>query len=134
MAKKIKVKLILELRAAGLSQREICKTRNISRNSTRNVFRIADEANITWDDVKGKSDEEVYRIFYPDKYADENMFKDPDYPYVHSELKKTGVTLKLLWEEYKDATAKVNAIPMGYSKYCDGYSEYTVKHNRSEIR
>ena len=25
-----------------------------------------------------------------------------DYSYVHKELKKTGVTLKLLWEEYSD--------------------------------
>jgi transposase len=127
MAKKIKVKLILELRASGLSQREISRTRSISVHSIGDVYKISDETNVAWDDVKEKSDEEVYRIFYPDKYATDNLFKDPDYPYVHSELKKTGVTLKLLWEEYKEAASKVNAIPMGYSKYCDGYSEYTIK-------
>ena len=102
MARKINVKLILELRDAGMSRSSIASTRKFSRNSVSDVFNIADEKRITFDDVRNMSDEEAYRLFYPDKYVNEIMYADPDYEYVHKELSKVGVTLKLLHEEYVD--------------------------------
>ena len=94
MARKINVKLILELREFGMSRSMISSSRGISRNSIREVFSIADEKQIAYSDVADKSDDEVYRLFYPQKYAYEIIYGDPDYAYVHEELKKTGVTLK----------------------------------------
>ena len=79
MAKKIKVKLILELRAAQMSQREICRTRKISQHSVGDVYRIADELCITYNDVKDKPAEEVYRMFYPDKYVSDVLYRAPEY-------------------------------------------------------
>ena len=93
MARKINVKLILELRDAGMSRSSIASTRKISRNSVSDVFNIADEKRITFDDVRNMSDEEAYRLFYPDKYVNEIMYGDPDYEHVHQELKMVGVTL-----------------------------------------
>lgn len=129
MAKKIKVKLILELRAAQMSQREICRTRKMSQHSVGDVCRIAGELGITYNDVKDKSDEEVYRMFYPDKYVAETLYKAPDYSYIHTELKKTGVNLKLLWHEYKDVCHASGALSMGYTKFCEGYAEYVTANN-----
>lgn len=129
MAKKIKVKLILELREAQMSQREICRTRKMSQHSVGDVCRIAGELGITYNDVKDKTNEEVYRLFYPDKYVSETLYKVPDYSYVHTELKKTGVNLKLLWHEYKDKCQSSNALFMGYTKFCEGYSEYVTANS-----
>ena len=129
MAIKIKVKLILELRAAQISQREICRTRKISHHSVIDVYRIADQLGITYEDIKDKSEEEVYRVFYPDKFASESLYNLPDYGYVHAELKKTGVTLKLLWKEYKDTCSKNGSLSMGYTKFCKGYSEYVTRNS-----
>ncbi|SFN58540.1 hypothetical protein SAMN04488695_102370, partial [Proteiniclasticum ruminis] len=55
MASKIKVKLILELRAAQVSQREICRTRKMSQHSVGEVYKIANQLEITYDDIKDKS-------------------------------------------------------------------------------
>ncbi|NLB81765.1 MAG: IS21 family transposase [Clostridiaceae bacterium] len=126
MAKKIKVKLILELRATQISQREICRTRKISQHSIIDVYKIADQLGITYEDVKDKSEEEVYRMFYPDKFTSESLYKKPDYSYVHGELKKTGVNLKLLWKEYKDTCNQNGSLSMGYTKFCEGYSEHVT--------
>lgn len=126
MANKINVKLILELRAANMSRNGIAATRHISKNSVGDVFHIADARGITFKDVRGLSDEQVYRMFYPEKHVTENMYHDPDYGYVHSELRKTGVTLKLLWQEYQTQCSSANFIPMGYTKYCSGYDFYTT--------
>lgn len=126
MANKINVKLILELRAANMSRNSIAATRHMSKNSVGDVIHIADARGITFKDVRGLSDEQVYRMFYPDKHVTENMYHEPDYGYVHDELRKTGVTLKLLWQEYQMQCSRANLISMGYTKYCRGYDAYTT--------
>lgn len=126
MAKKINVKLILELRDAEMSRNFIASTRHMSRHSVSDVFHIADEKGIKYADVRNLDENEVYRMFYPDKHATEELFKDPDYEHVHEELKKTGVTLKLLWQEYQEKSSAEGSIPMGYTKFCDGYSEHVT--------
>lgn len=129
MANKIKVKLVLELRAAGMSRNLISNTRHMSKTSVSDVFHHADEMSITYDSIKDKDEEDVYRMFYPDKHSIENMYKDPEYKYVHSELKRVGVTLKLLWKEYCDKCNSEGTIPMGYTRYCDGYGQHTVTNS-----
>ena len=129
MANKIKVKLILELLAAQMSQREISRTRKMSQHSVGDVCRIADRLGVTYEDIRDKPDEEVYRMFYPDKHASESLYSIPDYPYVHTELKKTGVNLKLLWNEYKDSCFQNHFLSLGYTKFCEGYSDYVVKNS-----
>ena len=124
MAKKINVKLILELRDAGMSRNGIASTRHMSRHSVSDVFHLADDKGITYSDVRFLDEKDIYRIFYPDKYVVDDLYKDPDYEYIHQELRKTGVTLKLLWEEYQDKCLDTDSIPMGYTKFCEGYKNH----------
>lgn len=131
MANKINVKLIMELKASGLSQNLIAKTRHISKTSISDVLNIAKEKQIFYEAIKDKPDDEVYRLFYPDKFSAEVMFKTPDYEYVHNELKKVGVTLKLLHQEYKDACFKEGTIAVGYTKFTEDYKAHTTKCNLS---
>lgn len=126
MAKKINVKLILELRGNGMGRNAIARTRHISVNSVGDVFHKADENGISYEDVRDMNEDSVYRMFYPDKIVQESMYARPDYGYVHQELKRVGVTLKLLWQEYQDQCRASGSIPMGYTKYCKGYSDYTI--------
>jgi transposase len=129
MARKINVKLILELRDANMSRGRIASTRHMSRHSVADVFNIADEKHITYSDVQCMSEEDVYRLFYPDKYVNETMYADPDYAYVHNELKKHGVTLSLLHEEYLEKCQREHTIPMGRTKFNEGYAQYTIENN-----
>ena len=128
MARKIPVKLILELRAAKLSMRKIAAIRRISRHSVSEVFRIANERDIAYQDVKDMGDEELYQLFFPEKHFIETMFEEPDYAKIHQELKKVGVTLKLFWEEYTEACQEKGAISRGYSTFCEGYRDFTIAH------
>lgn len=126
MANKINAKLVLELKASGLSRNQIAATRHMSKHSVSDVINIAKEKGITYAQVKELPEEEVYRLIFPDKYAIETLYEQPDYEYVHQELKRIGVTLKLLWQEYQDKCKSTGAIPMGYTKYCNGYGDYTI--------
>ena len=44
----------------------------------------------------------------------------PDWPLLHRELKRPGVTLSLLWEEYR----AVHRDGYGYSRFCDLYRDW----------
>ena len=128
MARKIPVKLILELRAAKLSMRKIAAIRRISRHSVSEVFRIANERNIAYQDVKDMGDEELYQLFFPEKHFIETMFEEPDYAKIHQELKKVGVTLKLLWEEYTANCRSTGQLCIQYSQFCKLYRDYADRH------
>ena len=129
MARKIQVKLILLLRSTGMSQRAICQSRHMSHSSVSEVFRIADEQNITYADVEARSHTEIYNMFYPDKYPEETVYSHVDYAYVHDELKRPGVTLKRLWKEYRQRCAESGKLSFGYSKFCDDYNAYAASQN-----
>ena len=51
----------------------------------------------------------------------------PDFALVHQELKRAGVTLMLLWEEY--ATANPQAYK--YTSFCIKYREFAQRQQRS---
>ena len=71
----------------------------MSRTSVSDVFYIGDKLQIRYEDIKHLSEDEVHRMFYPDKYTDLNaLYTLLDYGKVHGELKKVGVTLKLFWK------------------------------------
>ncbi len=63
MARKIWAKLIIELREQGLSRRKIAATRHVSMESVCEVFDVAAERGIAWGDVKGMSEDDVYREY-----------------------------------------------------------------------
>lgn len=126
MANKINAKLILELKASGLSRNQIATTRHMSKHSVSDVINIAREKDITYEKVNHLSEDEVYRMIFPDKFAVENLYEQPDYEYVHQDLKRVGVKLKLLWQEYQDKCKTSGPISMGYMKFCNGYADYTI--------
>ena len=98
-------------------------------HSVMAVFDAADELGIRWDDVKDLDDAEVYAKVFPKRAAAEAVVVAPDYDYVHSELKKTGVTLKLLWEEHRDRCTEEKAAYASYSTFNRGYAEYVIAKN-----
>src|SRR5699024_8581585 len=98
--RKIRAKLVLELRAEGLSRRAIAASQSMSRNSVRAGPGAADRAGASWDDVSGMSEGEVYSLLFPGRGDHESVYAQPDLEKVHRELSRVGVTLKLLHGEY----------------------------------
>ncbi|MGN8718597.1 IS21 family transposase [Ellagibacter isourolithinifaciens] len=129
MARKIKAKLIIELREQGQSRRSIAKTRHMSMESVCEVFDIAAERGIAWADVKDVPEDEVYRLFYPDRHVRESVFDEPDWDYVHKEMANVGVNLRLLHDEYKSDCARRHMVAMGYTRFCERYGDHVAANN-----
>ena len=60
MARKIRAKLVLKLRASGHSRSSIASTQRMSKRSVMDVFDAAEDLGIDYEDVVEKTDEEVY--------------------------------------------------------------------------
>jgi len=91
---------ILRLRSLGFSQRQLEREKIVGREKSKEIYQAADRVGIHWpldDDV---TNDELELLLFPGKYSAVSMYVEPDYPYIHRELAKHGVTLTLLWEEY----------------------------------
>ena len=82
--------------------------------------------NLELDELLAMTDDELYRLFYPEKFKAKKCYAPVDYAYVHSELGKVGVTEYLLWEEYVEKCKKEGTKPCSYPTFARGYKQYTV--------
>ena len=89
------------LRSMGYSQREMERSGVASRMTVRAICNAANCFGISWpldDDI---TNADLERLFFLNKYKNACLYVEPDYQYIHRELAKPGVTLTLLWEEYR---------------------------------
>jgi transposase len=73
----------------------------------------AQRAGLAWPLPEGLTD----RLYPPPTVASKERRPRPDWATVHRELRRPGVTLQLLWEEYRAA----HPDGYGYSHYCELY-------------
>jgi len=117
-----KIKEVLRLRwACGRSQREIAQSCGIARSTVGEYLLRAQAAGLSWPLQEGFVDDELEAMLFPER-GDERARNQPlpDWAEVHREVKRKGMTLSLLWMEYK---AKH---PEGYqySRFCDLYQAW----------
>lgn len=125
MVRKIKAKLVMQLRNQGLSGRAIASAQGMARNSVQAVIEAAEKLGLGWDEVAELPEAEVYSTLFPGRSVRESVFAQPDWPRVHKELARVGVTLKLLHQEYIDATSMAQAT-MSYDRFCRLYGEHAA--------
>lgn len=77
MVRKIQAKLVLRLRAQGLSGRAIARSQGMSRRSVSDVLDAARAVGVGWDDVAGKTDGEVYALLFPGRGERESVYEQP---------------------------------------------------------
>ena len=126
MARRINAKLVLELHGKGMTGREIYRTRRIAQQSVKKVREAAEEKGVTWEDVNLMGDQEVYDLLFPERAELEAATAQADYGYVHSELQRDGVTLLILWEEYRDQAMAKDLVPKSHTTFCGGHRGYVA--------
>jgi len=111
-----KAKEILRLSQMGLSQRDVASGTGCSLGMVNAVLAKVKDAGIT--EPLGLETKELGSIIYPPGKRNEKT--ELDFKHVDLEMKRKGVTLFLLWEEYKIGN------PEGcmYSQFCAKYREY----------
>lgn len=117
----VNYKGILRLLHEGYSQREIERSLHTSRRKIREFLDAASQHNITWPLEEAVTNEQLEAILFPERYALAGTYLEPDYACIHSELAKRGVTLTLLWDEYRRKAESVSKKPYMMTQFGDKY-------------
>jgi transposase len=98
-----KIREILRLHHdAGLSNRAIARACKISNSTVGDYLQRAQAAQIGWPLPEPVDEAALYAKLFPENSAPPAAARPlPDWEVIRKELKKKGVTLKLLWDEYK---------------------------------
>ena len=118
-----KIKEVLRLKwEAGLSNRAIARACKISHSTVSETIRRAGEAGLSWPLPEDLGEEGVYQRLFPKSTlasaAPERLM--PVWGEVRQEMSKRGVTLKLLWQEYREKCPE----GYGYTQYCEYYRRW----------
>jgi transposase len=103
-----------------MSQRQVAQVLNVSRSTVQEYWGRYDGLGLSW--AEG--------ALLPDSVLEEKLFSStlfatekcegPDCAYIHRELQRRGVTLQLLWEEYRE----MHSQGYGYSRFCELYRSW----------
>jgi len=113
-----KIRDVLRLRAAGMSKRQIAASLSIGPTAAGDCIRRARRVGVSWPIPEDLSDEALEQLLYPPpQITAKDRRPQPDWPAIHRELRRPGVTLQLLWEEYRSS----HSDGYGYSQFCELY-------------
>ncbi len=128
-----KIKEVLRLNFhSKLSQRSISRALGLFRTTVGDYLRRAKQAQLSWPLSESMADQQLCDMLFPATVivpASERA--TVDCAYIHNELKRKGVTLMLLWEEYQ----AVHPHPYRYSRYCQIYRRFarTLKLSMRQV-
>jgi transposase len=117
-----KIHEILRLKwETGLSNRQIAKSCCVSRSTIAEYLRRAQGAGLSWPLPEGMDDEELEaRLFAETDHRPNQVRPTPNWTAIHKEMGKKGVTLYLVWQEYKHE----NPDGVQYSYFCEQYRKW----------
>jgi transposase len=126
-----KVREVLRLKHLfKLSEREIAGAVRIGHGTAGAYIKRAKEEGLTWQEAEKLSDAEVEARLFAQVGWNEPAARAPiDFVWVHRELRRAGVTLELLWVEYRQAAVDGGACrrPYQYSQFCELYRAHKKK-------
>ena len=117
-----KIRDVLRLtHAMGMSRRPVGEATGIGKTAVGEYVRRAAVVGLSWPIPDEIDDAELERrLFPPPDAASSTSRTEPDWSHNHAELKRRGVTLALLWQEYRAEHAQGYA----YSWFCERYSDW----------
>ena len=120
-----KIKDVLRLHFdSGLGQRPIGLCLGLSRTTVGDYLRRAVRVGLSWPLPEDLSDHDLEQRLFPPAVAVPVADRQvPDWSHIHTELKRKGVSLMLLWEECQAD----NPQAYRYSRFCDLYRTWAGK-------
>ena len=116
-----KIEDVLRLHAQGMSTRRIALATGVGKTTVIEYLRRAAVAGLSWPLPEGLDEEALERrVFPPPPPSQDRQFAAADWAMVHRELKRPGVTLALLWDEYRGQ----HPDGYGYSAFCEHYRRW----------
>lgn len=115
-----RIKEVLRLlNIADLSERDIGTATNQSKTTVHDYKVRAQLSGLSWAEAMTMDDTTIELRLFPESGLEKRLRPLPDWGTIHQELRRKGVTLQLLWEEYLG----VHPDGYGYSRFCELYQK-----------
>ena len=127
-----KLRQVLRLYSKGKSKVFISNYIPLSRNTVKKYIKHFNELKTTFEELDKHSDLELEQRFIKDKQIELSPKLKSLYgffPYAEKELKKTGVTKMLLWEEYKQKYSD----GVQSTQFCEHYNRWSKRINAKPV-
>ncbi|MGV2068709.1 IS21 family transposase [Agrobacterium sp. 22-226-1] len=113
---------MLRLAGSGTSSREIAVVLGIARSTVQDNLRRATEIGLTWPLPGDLTDDALENKLFARNGVKQGTRRrtEPIWAELVVELKKPGVTLQILWEEYRAS----NPEGYGYSRFCELFRSF----------
>lgn len=123
-----KIRQILKLYQQGRSKQSIAIQLGVSRNTTKKYLLAFQSSGFTFDEVNSLGDRELEDLFgrSNERQPDSRLQAlQRHFPQMDKELRRTGVTRKMLWEDYRQK------FPDGlqYTQFCFYYNQWKAMVN-----
>jgi transposase len=103
----------------GYSHRQISDSVGISPGTVSVYINLLKVSGLTWSEIKSESDEQIEQYIF--RHPAKGITRaQPDWTKIRLELQKKGVTILLLWNEYREE----NPDGFGYTQFTKYYKRY----------
>jgi transposase len=108
---------LLRLHHDGVSAREIGRRLGVARSTIQDNLKRAAAAGLAWPLAEGVTEDALERQLFGRAGVAQGQRRraEPDWAALARELKRPGVTMTILWEEYRE----IHPEGYGYSRFCD---------------
>jgi transposase len=119
------IRQMLRLQYERVGERQIARTLGIARSTVQDNLKRALKAGIAWPVPVELTDDILEQQLFGrgGVKPGRRLHDEPDWATLSRELKRPGVNLMVLWEEYHDTHPE----GYGYSRFCDLYREFERK-------
>src|SRR3954452_25210638 len=116
------IRQMLRLARDGVSAREIGRTLGVARSTIQDNLKRASTAGLAWPLAGHLTDAVLEQRLFAHAGVRRGFRRrrEPDWASLACELKRPGVNLMVLWEEYR----AVHPEGYGYSRFCDLFREF----------
>ena len=112
---------------AGLSYAQVARAIGIGKGTVGKFLLLARAAGVDWAVAQALSDVQLEERLYRPAVPRASRQLEPDCAWIHQELKRPGVTLQLLWEEYQRGSEPAYK----YTSFCIKYRAWALGLKRS---
>ena len=125
-----RIKEVLRLKLdVGLSHRQIVAALGVSLGAVSKFVSLAEREGLTWLAIADLDEDQIEARLCPKAAPAKRRRVPPDCGLIHRELRRKGVTLQLLWEEYVEAH-RADAT-YRYTQFCQRYRDHVDQLKRS---
>ena len=106
-----------------ISQRAIAGACGIARSTVQDYIKRFEATGLMWPLPEEVDDSQLNQLLFSRPTSNKTDRPHADWPYIHQELARKGVTLKLLWQEYR----QLHPDGYGYTRFCQLYRSWARK-------